>query len=158
VTPSPAEVARLFDLLSGYFRYAVVDLSTRADALSRLICDLSQTVLIVAGTDVASLWSAARLQQYLSENSSRERLHLVLNRFRKIPGFTETEVQAASGLPVFWKIPNQYFAVSAAIDRGVPLMETDRSTMSRTFTDLAARLTETSTEVKRPTWSLFKIG
>jgi Flp pilus assembly protein, ATPase CpaE len=156
--PSPAEIARLFDLLAGYFRYVVVDLSTRADALSRLICDLSQTVLIIAGTDVASLWSAARLQQYLSENSGRERLHLVLNRFRKIPGFTETEVQNASGLPVFWKIPNQYFAVSGAIDRGVPLMETDRSAMSRTFTDLAARLTESSTEVKRPTWSLFKIG
>jgi pilus assembly protein CpaE len=156
--PSPAEVARLFDLLAGYFRYTVVDLSTRTDALSRLVCDLSQTVLIVAGTDVASLWSAARLQQYLSENSSRERLHLVLNRFRKIPGFTETEVQNASGLPVFWKIPNQYFAVSGAIDRGVPLMETDRSTMARTFTDLAERLTESSTEVKRPAWSLFKIG
>ena len=158
VPPSPAEVARLFDLLAGYFRYTVVDLSTRADPLSRLVCDLSQTVLIVAGTDVASLWSVARLQQYLSENSSRERLRLVLNRFRKIPGFTETEVQNASGLPVFWKIPNQYFAVSGAIDRGVPLMETDRSTMSRTFTDLAARLTESSTEVKRPTWSLFKLG
>ena len=156
--PSPAEVARLFDLLAAYFRYTVVDLSTRADSLSRLICDLSQAVLIVAGTDVASLWSTARVQQYLSENSSRERLRLVLNRFRKIPGFTETEVQNASGLPVFWKIPNQYFAVSGAIDRGVPLMESDRSTLTRTFTDLAARLTETDKVAKHPAWSLFKIG
>jgi pilus assembly protein CpaE len=155
---SPAEVARLFDLLTSYFRFTVVDLSTRADPLSRLVCDLSQEVLIIAETHVASLWSAARVQQYLSENGGREKLHLVLNRFRKMPGFTENEVEGASGLPVFWKIPNQYSAVSGAIDRGIPLMEHDRSALSRAFTALAARLTEGDTEVKHPMWSLFKIG
>jgi pilus assembly protein CpaE len=157
-TSSPAEVARLFDLLTSYFRFTVVDLSTRTDALARLVCDLSQTVLIVAGTDVASLWSTARVQQYLSESGGRDRLRLLLNRFRKIPGFTENEVESASGLTVFWKIPNQYFAVSGAIDRGVPLMPHDRSALSRAFAGLAARLTEGDAAVKRPVWSLFKIG
>ena len=82
VQPSPAEFARLFDLLAAYFQFVIVDLSSRMDAVSRLVCDLSQTVLVVAGTDVASLWSAARIQQFLSENNGRDRLRLVLNRFR----------------------------------------------------------------------------
>src|SRR5262249_17280988 len=96
--PTPAELARLFDLLSAYFQVVVVDLSTRMDAVSRLICDVSETVMVIAGTDVASLWSAARIQQFLGENNGRDRLRLVLNRFRKIPGFQENDVEAASGL------------------------------------------------------------
>ena len=156
--PSVAEFAGLLDLLSTYCRYVVVDLSTRIDAVTRLMCDLSQTVLIVAGADVASLWSAARIQQYLSESGNRDRLRLVLNRFRKVPGFNETEVESAAGLTLLWKVPNHYSAVSGAIDRGVPVMQHDRSEMSRSFAGLAGRLTESGAGAKRPTWSLFKIG
>jgi pilus assembly protein CpaE len=158
VQPSAAEFARLFDLLASYFHHVVVDLSTRVDAVTRLVCDLSQTVMVVAGTDVASLWSAARLRQYLSDSGNPDRLGLVLNRFRKIPGFQEKEVENAAGLTLLWKIPNHYVAVSGAIDRGVPLMQHDRSEIARAFSGLAARLTEPDAAVKRPAWSLFKIG
>ena len=158
VQPSPAEFARLFDLLAAYFQFVIVDLSSRMDAVTRLVCDLSQTVLVVAGTDVASLWSAARIQQFLCENNGRDRLRLVLNRFRKIPGFQENEVETASGLRLLWKVPNHYPAVSGAIDRGVPLMQQNRSELTRAFTGLAEKLTETETTAKRPAWSLFKIG
>jgi len=158
VQPSPAEFARLFDLLAAYFQFVIVDLSSRMDAVTRLVCDLSQTVLVVAGTDVASLWSAARIQQFLCENNGRDRLRLVLNRFRKIPGFQENEVETASGLRLLWKVPNHYPAVSGAIDRGVPLMQQNRSDLTRAFTGLAEKLTETETTAKRPAWSLFKIG
>jgi len=158
VQPSPAEFARLFDLLAAYFQFVIVDLSSRMDGVTRLVCDLSQTVLVVAGTDVASLWSAARIQQFLCENNGRDRLRLVLNRFRKIPGFQENEVETASGLRLLWKVPNHYPAVSGAIDRGVPLMQQNRSELTRAFTGLAEKLTETETTAKRPAWSLFKIG
>jgi pilus assembly protein CpaE len=67
VEPATAEFARLFDLLVGHFRYVVVDASSRVDATTRLVCNLSETVLMVAHADVASLWSASRIQQYLGE-------------------------------------------------------------------------------------------
>ena len=120
---SGAEYARLFDHMAGHFRYLVVDLSSRLDAATRLVSNLSETVLLVAHADVASLWSASRIVQFLGENAGRERVKLVLNRFRKIPGFHESDAETASGASLLWKIPNQYFAVSAAIDRGVPLMQ-----------------------------------
>jgi pilus assembly protein CpaE len=156
VEPSTAEFARLFDLLVGHFRYVVVDASTRLDAATRLVCNLSETVLLVAHADVASLWSAARVQQYLGETGARDRVHLVLNRFRKIPGFSEADAEAASGLKLLWKIPNQYFAVSTAIDRGIPLMHQNHTEIARAFTGLANRLTENDADVKRKTWSLFR--
>jgi pilus assembly protein CpaE len=154
--PSNAEFAKLFDLLIGHFRYVVVDVSSRIDATTRLVSNLAQMVLLVAHTDVASLWSAARVQQFLSESGSREKVQLILNRFRKIPGFSESDAEAAAGVKLLWKIPNQYFAVSTAIDRGVPLSQQHNTEIARSFAGLAARLTENDLDVKRKAWSLFK--
>jgi pilus assembly protein CpaE len=154
--PSTAEFARLFDMLMAQFRYVVVDASTRIDPTTRLVCTLSQSVLMVVNADVTSLWSAARVQQYLGETGGREKVNLVLNRFRKIAGFSETDAEAAAGVKLLWKIPNQYFAVSTAIDRGVPVLGQNHSEIARSFAGLAARLTENDLEVKRKAWSLFK--
>ncbi|HEV8048320.1 MAG TPA: AAA family ATPase [Terriglobales bacterium] len=156
VEPSTADFARLFDMLMGQFRYVVADASTRIDPTSRLICTLSQSVLMVVNADVTSLWSAARVQQYLGETGDREKISLVLNRFRKIPGFSESDAEAAAGVKLLWKIPNQYFAVSTAIDRGVPVVAQNNTEIARAFAGLAARLTENDLDVKRKAWSLFK--
>ncbi|HEV3510523.1 MAG TPA: AAA family ATPase [Candidatus Sulfotelmatobacter sp.] len=154
--PSTAEFVRLFDMLVTHYRYVVVDASSRFDAASRLIASLSETVLLVACSDVASLWSAARVHQYLSESGSRERVRLVLNRFRKVPGFSEADAEAAVGAKLIWRVPNQYFAISTAIDRGTPVMDQRNSEMARCFASLAHELTRNDIEVKRATWSLFK--
>jgi pilus assembly protein CpaE len=153
---STAEFVKLFDMMVSHYRYVVVDVSTRFDASSRLVANLSECVLLVACTDVASLWSAARVQQYLGESGGRERVRLVLNRFRKVPGFSETDAEAAAGAKLLWRVPNQYFAVSTAIDRGVPLMEQSHTEIARCFAGLAQELTRNDVETKRATWSLFK--
>jgi pilus assembly protein CpaE len=156
VDPSTTEFVRLFDMLVTHYRYVVVDASSRFDAASRLIASLSETVLLVACSDVASLWSAARVQQYLGEAGSRERVRLVLNRFRKVPGFSEADAEAAVGAKLIWRVPNQYFAISSAIDRGTPVMDQRNSEIARCFAGLAQELTRNDAEVKRAAWSLFK--
>ncbi len=156
VDPSTAEFVRLFDMLVTHYRYVVVDASSRFDAASRLIASLSETVLLVACSDVASLWSAARVQQYLGEAGGRDRVQLVLNRFRKVPGFSEADAETAVGAKVLWRVPNQYFAVSSAIDRGTPVMDQRSSDIARCFAGLAQELTRNDAEVKRAAWSLFK--
>src|SRR5437899_6993434 len=154
--PSTAEFARLFDMMVSHFRYVVVDASTRLDGATRLVCNLSETVLLVRPTDVASLCSPARVLQYVADSGSRERVRLVLNRFRKIPGFSEADAEAPACAALLWKIPNQYFAVSAAIDRGIPLMQQNHTDIARSFTGLASALTQNDDDVKRSAWSLFK--
>ncbi|HZQ96482.1 MAG TPA: AAA family ATPase [Candidatus Sulfotelmatobacter sp.] len=154
--PSTADFVRLFDMLVSHYRYIVVDASSRFDAASRLIASLSETVLLVACSDVASLWSAARVNQYLGEGGGRERVRLVLNRFRKVPGFSESEAESAVGAKFLWRVPNQYFAVSTSIDRGTPVMDQRNSEMARCFAGLAQELTRNDVEVKRTAWSLFK--
>jgi pilus assembly protein CpaE len=153
--PAGGEMARLFDLLVSNYRHVIVDASSRLDAVTRVVCDLSDMVMIVAHTDVASLWSAARVCQYLGESGNKDRIRLILNRFRKISGFTEADAEVATGAKLFWKIPNQYPTVSASIDRGIPVVTQNHSELSRSYSGLAAALTEAE-DSKRRSWSLFK--
>jgi len=135
--PTAAELARLFDILVNQYRYVVVDCSSRMDQTTRLLSDLSNAVLLVAQTDVVSLWSAGRIRGFLDEGSGRNRLRLVLNRYKKIPGFTEEDVEKATNAKVLWKVPNNYQLIGPAIDKGVPVAIDDNQEVSRSFRALA---------------------
>src|SRR5579863_231549 len=121
--PTPGELARLFDLLVNHYRFVVVDASSRLDPTTRLLSDLSNAVLVVAQTDVVSLWSAGRIHAFLEEGTGRDRLRMVLNRYKKIPGFTDEDIEHSTRCKVLWKIPNAYQAISPAIDHGTPVVQ-----------------------------------
>jgi pilus assembly protein CpaE len=142
--PTPAELARLFDLLVNHYRYVVVDASSRLDATTRLLSDLSNAVLMVAQTDVVSLWSAGRIHAFLEEGAGRNRLRILINRYKKIPGFTDEDVELSTRCKVLWKIPNAFQAISPAIDHGTPVVLQEGQEVSRSFRALAAALAEAS--------------
>ncbi len=143
--PTPAELARLFDVLVNHYRYVVVDASSRLDATTRLLSDLSNAVLVVAQTDVVSLWSAGRIHAFLEEGTGRDRLRIVLNRHKKIPGFTDEDIEQATRSKVLWKVPNSFQSVSPAIDHGTPVVLQENQEISRSFRAFAAALAEAST-------------
>src|SRR6202051_3834059 len=142
--PTPAELARLFDLLASHYRYVVVDASSRLDSTTRLLSDLSNAVLMVAQTDVVSLWSASRIHAFLEEGAGRNRLRMVLNRYKKIPGFTDEDIERATRCKVLWKIPNAFHSISPAVDHGTPVVLQEGLEVSRSFRALAVALAEAS--------------
>jgi pilus assembly protein CpaE len=142
--PTPGELARLFDLLVNHYRFIVVDASSRLDATTRMLSDLSNAVLVVAQTDVVSLWSAGRIHSFLEEGTGRDRLRVILNRYKKIPGFTDEDVEQATHCKVLWKVPNAYQAISPAIDHGTPVVAQESGEISRSYRALAETLAEAS--------------
>jgi pilus assembly protein CpaE len=145
VSATAAELARLFDLLVAHYRYVVVDCSDRIDQTARLLCDLSNAVLLVTQADVVSLWSAGRLFAFLEEGTGRDRVRLVLNRYKKIPGFSDEDIEKATNCKILWKIPNNYQAVAPGIDKGAPVVFQDSLDISRSFKSLAEALAEATT-------------
>jgi pilus assembly protein CpaE len=144
LAPAVAELARLFDLMVSQFRYVVVDCSNRVDDTERVLCDLSNAVLLVAQADVVSLWSAGRMRTFLDEGAGRDRVRLVLNRYKKIPGFSDEDVEAATNCKILWKIPNNHQAIAPAIDKGAPVAFHETVDVGRSFRGLAALLAEAS--------------
>jgi Flp pilus assembly CpaE family ATPase len=145
MTATAADLARLFDLLVSHYNFVVLDCSGRIDATMQIICDLSNAVLLVAQTDVVSLWSAGRIQTFLQEGAGRDRLRIVLNRYKKIPGFTDDDVEKATNCKVLWKVPNNYQVIGPAIDKGSPVALQDGYEVSRSYRGLAAELAGATT-------------
>jgi pilus assembly protein CpaE len=142
--PTPGEMARLFDLVVSHYRYVVVDASSRLDSSTRLLSDLSNAVLVVAQTDVVSLWSVGRIHNFLEEGTGRDRLRIVLNRYKKIPGFNDEDVEQVTNCKVLWKVPNAYQVISPSIDHGNPIVLQEGSEVSRSYRSLAETLAEAS--------------
>ena len=144
LTPTAAELARLFDLLVAHFRYVIVDCSGRVDPTARLLCDHSNAVLLVAQADVVSLWSASRIRAFLEEGATRDRVRIILNRYKKIPGFTDEDVEKATSCKLLWKVPNNYQSIAPAIDKGTPVAMQENTEIGRSFRSLAAALAQAS--------------
>jgi pilus assembly protein CpaE len=142
LSPTSAELARLFDLLVSHFRYVVVDCSGRVDQTAKFLSDLSNAVLVVAQTDVVSLWSAGKIRTFLEDGTGRDRVRLVLNRYKKIPGFSDEDVETATNTKLLWKLPNNYQSVAPAIDKGIPVAQQEGQDISRSFRSLAATLAQ----------------
>jgi pilus assembly protein CpaE len=137
---TPGELARLFDFLVNHYRFVIVDASSRLDRTMKLLSDLSNTVVVIAQTDVVSLWSVSHIRSYLEESDRRDRIQIVLNRYKKVPGFGDEDIQQFTNCNVLWKIPNAFYAVAASIDRGSPIVLQERSEISRSYRGLAAAL------------------
>ena len=146
--PTAAELARLFDLLVNQFHFVVLDCSGRMDGTTQMICDLSNAVLLVTQTDVVSLWSAGRIHTFLQEGAGRERLRIVLNRYKKIPGFTDEDVEKATNCKVLWKVPNNFQVVGPAIDKGSPVAAHGNHDIGRSYQALAAELAGATTSAE----------
>ncbi len=153
---STSDFARLLDLLVNHFEYVVIDASSRMDRMVKLVCDLSDKVLLCAQPDVTSLWSATKMQDYLGDPFGGKRVCLIVNRFQKIPGLSDSDIENATKIKVIYHLPNNYNAVATSIERGVPLVNENNSEIARAFSGLAADIAERPTEHKtRKAFSLF---
>ncbi len=139
--PCPSDgLARIMDTLAPRFRHIVIDASSRFDELSRACCEFSDQVLLVAQPEMGALWSAAKVRKYLSASCHDRRIGLLLNRYRKMSGLDDEQIEAAVGCKIFWTIQNQYISVARAIENGIPVARDRRSELSKAFIGLASLL------------------
>ena len=150
VVPTPAELARLFDLLVSSYRFVIVDCSSRLDLAVRLIADLSNRVLLVAQPDLVCFWSAKQVRPFLTDGAPSEKISLVLNRYKKIPGFSDEDMEKATANKIFWKVPNQHTAVAPSIEKGTPVVLQENLEVSRAIRGLASELARVDTSVGGP--------
>jgi pilus assembly protein CpaE len=138
------ELARLFDLLVNHYRFVIVDASSRMDRTTKLLSDLSNAVLVIAQLDVVSLWSVGGIHSFLEEGAEKDRIRIVLNRYKKIPGFGDKDIERVTNCKVFWKVPNAFSAIAGSIDGGSPIVLQEGSEISRSYRGLAATLSAES--------------
>jgi hypothetical protein len=94
--------------------------------------------------DVVSLWSLGRIHSFLEEGAGKDRIRIILNRYKKIPGFGDKDIERVTNCKVFWKVPNAFSAIAGSIIGGSPVVLQEGSEISRSYRGLAATLSAES--------------
>ena len=139
-----SKLIKFFKVLKDAFAYVVVDVPTIADDKIMKILQLSDYVLYVTGINLNAIKNAKCCIELLKEKGLDEsKLRVLLNRFIENDELSDSEIEAELGLGIYKKIPNNYFTVMAAINKGIPVSEANiNSNVAESFRELAVMLSD----------------
>jgi pilus assembly protein CpaE len=120
---SDASIRATIKAAARQYKYVVIDLPRKLDAVTGCAIEVCDRLLLVLQTTVPSIDNAKRLVRALSEGGiPSSRIELVVNRYRKsVHSCTIELVESELGKPALATIPSDYQTVVQAIDFGKPL-------------------------------------
>jgi pilus assembly protein CpaE len=130
------DLTKLLYLMKEQFAYVVVDTGPNLGKSTGLLMELAETIYIVTQADVPSLRNAQRYVSHM-QRFGADKVKLVVNRFdARRHEIDEEHVTKAVGVPVAWKVPNDYAAVRRSHNTAVPLVMAD-SPIARALRSMA---------------------
>ena len=123
----PAQVTALLQVATAHYDFVVADLPRSLDPLTLAALDQAWRIYPVLQPQLPALGQAARMASSLHAlGYPAEKVRFILNRASRGGTLGLSEVREALGASALHVVPNDYRAVSGAIDQGLPLARTDR--------------------------------
>ena len=160
VLPGPSRMERIqlgaepvrigLDIMRTYFDHVVLDLRHDLDPGTVAALEVADSILFLTGLDVAAVRAArAALAACKGLGMSMSKVKIVVMREDTGEEVTAKHVKEALEAPVFWKIPNDYVSVVAAINTGEPVVTSaPRSNVARSIRSLGDSLGQVQRDVK----------
>jgi len=147
---TPQLIQKLFEQLRKDFAYIIVDLSSNIDQNTLKILDLSDWILFNSIVNMPSIRNAQRcLNLFESRNYPKDKVKIIINRYMDNDEIKISDIENALSHKIYWKIPNNYFTIMEAINKGVSAWEINpNSNISDNFRELASKIVEDYTEEK----------
>jgi pilus assembly protein CpaE len=123
-SPAADRVRALVDFAARTYRFVVLDVP-RADLTMLDGLEAAHRLVLVVNHELPAIRSATRLVDTLGQRYGKDRLVLVLNRFDKASEIAVQDIEKVVGLPVRYRIPNDYRAAVRALNQGQALAYTD---------------------------------
>lgn len=115
------DLTKLLYLMRDHFSYVVVDAGPNLGRNVGLLMELAEAIYIVSQADVPGLRNAHRYIHHI-QRFGAEKVRLIVNRYDpRRHEIDEERIMKAVGVPVSWKIPNDYTAVRRSHNTAVPL-------------------------------------
>ncbi len=141
---SPQDITKLFNELKKVFSYIVVDMSSNIDENSLKILDLSDLVLFTTIVNVPAIRNAQRcLTLFNSRRYPKDKVKIIVNRYIESDDIKIEDIENTLGEKIYWRIPNNYFTIMEAINKGICVSEINsNSNIANNFRDLAAKISD----------------
>jgi pilus assembly protein CpaE len=140
---TPDQIRRILAFLRQHYDYIVVD-SPRTFAPTTLaVFEQADLLFVVSIADLQSLRNTQRgipvFKRVLTKGE--EQVRLILNRYDPKDTISIQDVERSLGLKVFWKISNDYEAVTGSVTVGKPIVLNGGSPYTRDLAGLASVVT-----------------
>ena len=123
-TITTKQLSNLYETLKSYFTYVIVDTEANFEAKTITTLDYSDIVFLVTIVNIPALRNCQRCLELFSKLGYNEnKVKILINRFMENDDISIDEVEKFLRKKIYWKIPNNYFALMAAINKGILLSE-----------------------------------
>ncbi len=138
------QITTLFSALKKVFPYIVVDMSSNIDSISLKILDSSDWIMFTTIVNIPAIRNAQRcLNLFRSRKYPSNKVKIVINRYMENDEIKIEDIENTLGESVYWKIPNNYFTIMEAINKGVSISEVNaESNIGNSFRDFAAKVSD----------------
>ena len=139
---TPQQIVMLFKVLRKVFPYVVIDMSSNIDGNSLKILDCADWILFTTIVNIPAIRNAQRcLNLFHSRRYSSDKVKIVVNRYMENDEIKVEDIENTLGEKIYWKIPNNYFTIMEAINKGVSISEVNtNSNIANNFRDFASKV------------------
>lgn len=122
------DIAKLLRALKKFFSFVIIDNSSNIDPKTTTVFDESDLVLYIATANLPVIRNSKRsLELFDKLGYANDKIKIIINRFINSEGYKIEDIEETINKKIFWKLPNNYFAVIEAVNKGLTLQEVNES-------------------------------
>ena len=140
-------ITTLINVLRNVFSYIIIDTTASFDGKTITALDNSDLVLLITIINLPSVRNCQRCFDLFKRlGYTKDKIKIIVNRYMENDEIKVEDVEEVLGHPVYFKIPNNYFTIINAINKGLPVCEINpHSNIAKSFKELAALLSDNFT-------------
>ena len=157
-------ITTLINVLRSVFSYVIIDTTSSFDGKTITALDNSDLILLVSILNLPSVRNCQRCFDLFKRlGYQKEKIKLIINRYMENDEIKIEDVEEVLDNNVYYKIPNNYFTIINAINKGLPVSDINQqSNITKAFRELAALLSDnctysTTTTKKREDFSFLNL-
>lgn len=133
------DIENLITALKKTFSYIIIDTATGFGNKVMKVLELSDMVLFVTTVNLPALRNCQKCLELFSElGFDNEKIKIVINRYMETDEVKYEDVESLLKKKVFFKIPNNYFTMMSAINKGVPVSDVNSaSNIAKSYKNLS---------------------
>ena len=141
---SSKDIQKLFDILRDTFSYVVVDTSGSFEARAMNALENSDLIFLVTIVNLPALRNCQRcLELFEKLGFDNDKVQVLINRYMENDEIKAEDVEEVLGRKLYWKIPNNYFTMMSAINKGVPVSDVNPdSNVALSYKNLALMVSD----------------
>lgn len=115
-------IAGLFNVLRNTFSYVVIDTAGGFEKNALTALENSDLILLTSIVNLPALRNSQRCIEYFEKiGIEKEKVQILINRYMENDEINAVDVEEVLGKDLYWKIPNNYFTMMSAANKGVPV-------------------------------------